>query len=322
MGKFTIQAKNRLADMAIGDEIPESDFSTLDDGVFVQLKYHEEDERKATPYSVTPGLWTIVKKASLELQSTSFVTDKLLETLVKTKDVTDKVECFFRNLHVYKEEGIEVPKRSILLYGPPGGGKTSAINKIAQKYAVDGKTAIVVWTTDKFESCDVKDFIKRFEYKGVEKLILIIEDIGGGEIENKRLGSDASLLSLLDNKEKTFQIPVLILSTTNYPENFMGNLTNRPERFDDKIKMPAPNAAERQELLKFFGKGRETAGALELMAQKKTDGFTPAHMKEVVIRSRIYEKTMIEVIGEMLKEVEIYNKGFQEGKGNLGIGND
>jgi SpoVK/Ycf46/Vps4 family AAA+-type ATPase len=289
---------------------------------FVQLQYHEEDDKKAEAYVVKPGLWSIIKTmAGLQLQETKFVNDKILESLVQTKDVTDKVECFFRNLHVYAEEGIEVAKRGILLFGQAGGGKTTIINKVANEYVKDGKTAVIVWTTDKFEAFQVKDFIKAFEYDGVEKLILIVEDIGGTEIESARMRSDASLLSLLDNQEKTFSIPVLILATTNYPENFMGNLTNRPQRFDDKIKVSPPNGEARGALLKFFGKGREDEESLILMASRKCEGFTPAHIKEVIIRSRIYEKSMIDVIKEMVKEVSAYSKGFSE-QGSMGITND
>lgn len=319
-GFFTIQAKNKLAEMPVGARIDESDFSTLDDGVFVQLKYNEEDDKKVDPYIVKPGLWTIIKTMQgLDLQETSFVTDRIIDDLVQTKEVTDKVDCFFRNLHVYAEEGIEVPKRALLLYGPPGGGKTTVISKIANKYVSDKKTAVIVWVTDKFESHTVKDFVKSFTYEGVNKLILIVEDIGGSEIEQSRMRSDASLLSLLDNQEKTFSIPVLILATTNYPENMMGNLTNRPQRFDDKIKMPPPNALGRQKLLKFFGKTRETPEALELLGKKSCEGFTPAHIREVVIRSRIYEKTMESVIKEMIAEVETFIRGFDDKKSAIGF---
>ena len=321
MGFFTVSAKHKLSDMNLNDRIEESDYSTLTpDGIFVQLKYVDEEDKKIEPYDIKSGIWTIQKtQIGLILEPTSFVNDKILDTLVQTQEVTDKVDCFFRNLHVYAEEGIEVPKRGILLYGPAGTGKTSILNKVANSYVKDGKTAVVVWTTDKFESHQVKDFIKSFNYVGVEKLVLIVEDIGGTEIEQSRMRSDSSLLSLLDNQEKTFRIPVLILATTNYPANFMGNLTNRPQRFDDKIEVGAPDAEARATLLQFFGKGRETEEAIALIRSNKAKGFTPAHLKEVVIRSRIYEKSMADVIKEMFKEVESFTNGFENQKG-IGLG--
>lgn len=322
MGHFLVKSKIDLRSAAVGTRIDESDFSmSTSDDQFVQLEYIEEEDKKAEPYIVKPGIWTIVKTmAGLQLQETSFVNDKILETLVQTKDVTDKIDCFFRNLHVYAEEGIEVAKRGILLWGQAGGGKTTIINKVANDYVKDGKTMVLVWTTDKFDAHQVKDFIKCFHYEGVEKIILIVEDIGGTEIAAPgAMRSDASLLSLLDNQEKTFTIPTLILATTNYPENFMGNLVNRPQRFDDKIKVSAPNADAREALLKFFGRSRETPEAIKAIRDKKCEGFTPAHIKEAIIRHRIYEKTLENVIKEMIKEVEQYTKGFVD-RNSVGIG--
>jgi SpoVK/Ycf46/Vps4 family AAA+-type ATPase len=325
VGFFKVKSKTNLNNIEVGHRIEESDFSTLtDSGEFVQLEYVEEDEKKIEPYYVKPGLWTIIKTmAGLNLQETSFVNDKILESLVQTKDVTDKVECFFRNLHVYAEEGIEVAKRGILLYGQAGGGKTTIINKVANEYVKDGKTAVIVWTTDKFEAYQVKDFIKSFTYEGVEKIILIVEDIGGTEVNApSAMRSDASLLSLLDNQEKTFSIPTLILATTNFPANFMGNLTNRPQRFDDKIEVNPPNSDAREALLKFFGKGRENDASIKAIRDKKSEGFTPSHIKEVIIRHRIYEKPLELVIKEMQDEVSKYHRGFEKAKASMGIGFD
>ncbi len=324
MGHFLVKAKTNLKDVKIGDRINESDFSSLtDDGDFVQFEYIEEEDRKAEPYIVRPGLYTIIKTMmGLNLETTNFVNDKILESLVHTKDVTDKIDCFFRNLHVYKEEGIEVAKRGILLYGQAGGGKTTVINKVANDYVKDGRTAVIVYTTDKFEAYQVKDFIKSFTYENVDKIILVVEDIGGTEVNAPGgVRSDASLLSLLDNQEKTFSIPTLIVATTNFPANFMGNLTNRPGRFDDKIEVNPPDAEARAALLRFFGRGRETEDSITAIKSKKCFGFTPAHIKEAIIRHRIYEKPLDVVIKDMIKEVEKYARGFIDPKGNMGIGN-
>lgn len=323
MGYFQIAAKNKLAEMPIGARIEESDFASLtEDGTFVQLKYNEEDTSTSETYKVKPGIWTIIKTmAGLKLQETSFVTDRILEDFVHTKEIEDKIDCWIRNIPIYAEEGIEVASRKMLVFGSPGTGKTTSINKVANKYVKDSKTAIVVWTTDKFEAYQVKDFIKSFEYvDGVEKLFLIVEDIGGTEIEQSRMRSDASLLSLLDNQEKTFTHPYLIIATTNYPENLMGNLANRPGRFDDKIQMNAPPAEMRVKLFKFFARGRETKEALALIEHKSAAVLSPAHLKDVIIRTRIYEKDMCDVIKEMIKEVEQYSVGFTNKKSSMGIG--
>lgn len=320
MGFFKLKAKNKLSDMNIGDVIQESDFATLTpEGTFVQLEYVEEDG-KVSPYDVKPGIWAIQKsQQGLQLVNTSFVSDKILDSFVNTKNITDKIDCFFNKIPVYAELGFEVAKRAALLYGPAGTGKSTSISVVANKYSSDGKTAVVIWHTDKFEAYQVKDFIKSFNYIGVDKLILIVEDIGGGEREMERYRSDSSLLSLLDNQEKTFKIPVFILATTNYPENFMGNLTNRPNRFDDKIEVSYPEAQERLELLKFFNKSAVDEDTGSTIMATKTKEFTPAHIREVVIRSRIYDKSLKQVIDEMCDEIESYKKGFQKKSDRMGF---
>lgn len=314
MGEFfKVKKITNVDDLKVNDIIPTSDFASMTPkGNFLQLEY-VEGELEREPFDVKPGIWTIQKTSKgLILLPTSFVSDKILDSFINTKNITDKIDCFFNKIPIYKELGFEVAKRAALLYGPAGTGKSSSITLIANKYASDLKTAIIVWQTDKFEAFEVKDFIKSFRYVGVEKIILIVEDIGGVEIDQVRMKSDSSLLSLLDNQEKTFTIPTFILATTNYPENFMGNLMNRPNRFDDKIEVGYPTKDQRSKLLEFFGKTDVTSESLTAIEDNRCKEFSPAHIREVVIRSKLYDKSMESVIKEMCEEIETYKKSFQK----------
>jgi hypothetical protein len=313
MGHFKVKKITNVDELKIDDIIPESDFASLTPkGNFFQLEYVEDDEKKE-PYHVKPGIWAIQKTMQgLKLLPTSFVSDKILDSFTSTNHITDKIDCFFNKIPVYYEMGFEVAKRAALLYGPAGTGKSTAITKIANKYTADGKTAVIIWHTDKFEAYQVKDFIKSFDYVGVEKIILVAEDIGGVEIDQARIKSDSSLLSLLDNQEKTFTIPTFILATTNYPANFMGNLTNRPNRFDDKIEVGYPTSNQREKLLEFFGKDMVTQEAKDQISSNQAKEFSPAHIREVVIRAKIYDKTLEQVIREMVNEIETYKRAFEK----------
>lgn len=321
-GYFVVASKVKLAELDVGSRISQSDFASLTpDGTFVQLKYIEEEE-KSEPYFIKPGKWVIRKNMmGMYVQETSFVKDKILEDFVETKHVEEKVDMFFNKLNVYKELGIEVPKRAALLYGPPGTGKTSLINKLCDKYTSDNETAVIVWHTDVFEPHEVKSFIQTFDYSkhGVKKMILVVEDLGGTEVENARVRSDSSLLSLLDNKEKTFTIPIFILATTNYPEMFLGNIANRPERFDDKIKIGYPPGEARLALLKFFSKVEVSDDVAAVIQSSKCKEFSPAHVREIVVRSMIYDKTQMQVLEELVTESKAYNKAFAENGGPVGF---
>jgi hypothetical protein len=320
MGYFLVKANKNVHDLKVGDRIEESDFATLvDDGTFLQLEYKEELD-KPRQHIVKPGLWSIEKDGlGLKLKTTSFVSDSILENFVNVKDLIDKIDCFFRNLNLYKEFGIEIPRRAALYYGPAGVGKTTGISQVAKKYLLDNETAIIIWATDKFDPYEVKDFVKTFKYDGVKKLIVVAEDIGGVEMDQIRIKSTSSLLSLLDNKEKTFTIPVFIIATTNFPEVFVGNLTNRPGRFDDKIEAKYPNGEERFQLIKFFAKNKYAEDLLERIKEKKYDEFSAAHLQEAIIRSAIYEMPLVDSLNSIAKDIENYKKSFRKTR-KVGIG--
>lgn len=324
-GYFTVKSKLDLSQLPLGSIIPESDFSTLaPDGTFVQLEYHEEASEGRAPYEVKPGVYTIFKTmAGFCLEKTTFVNDAILDEFADTQEVESRIDCFFNNLEVYKKMGFEVAKRGMLLYGPAGTGKTTNINKASRKYVNDGKTVTVVWPTDKYEAYEVKDFVKTFTYKGVEKMIFVLEDIGGVEMEGVRVKSDSSLLSLLDNQEKTFTIPVMIIATTNHPEMFLANLTNRPNRFDDKIRVGFPKPEARVGLLKFFAKDHIVISdsVCTILASNKCTDFSPAHIREVIVRSMIFSKSPDEVINAMVQEIADYKKDFADKpQGGMGFG--
>lgn len=294
--------------------LSESDLAISNNDGYYQYQYI--DDNTFSKYATSPGIFYIDKDATgYELKPTSFVNDTILEEFVNTKTIENVVDCFFNNLHLYTEFGIEVPKRGVLLWGPPGVGKTTALNKAVQKYSKDGRTLILVWHTSKYEAHEVQGFIKSFEYQNVDKMILICEDLGGSENDNVRMRSDSSLLSLLDNQEKTFTLPIMIIATTNYPENFAENLTNRSGRFDDKIKVGYPDKEARASLLKFFAKGEADEQTISLIMSDACSEFAPSHIRECYIRSKLHSKPLVKVINEVISEISNFKKAFTERKG-------
>jgi len=303
-----------------GDELDTSDYLVTTDKKLIQFEFIETEKPTRTKTEINPGVYTAkYSQGGLKLIETELSSDSLLESHGPTQEIVAKIDCFFRNLDKYRQYGIETPRRSMLLYGPAGSGKSSTISSAVKKYTANNRTAVLIWKTDVVEPDDIKFLIQDLEYINVDCLFFIAEDIGGVEAEDARINSKSSLLSLLDNQEKTFKIPTMMISTTNFPEMFLANIANRPQRFDDKIKVGYPDSAFRQALLKHMVGEQTTEDDLQEIGNKRYDSFTPAHIREAVIRSAIYEKTFKDVLTEMLKEIEHYNKAFSDKK-DIGIG--
>jgi hypothetical protein len=316
MGFFKIKTRANLDEMSLDAKIPEADFTTITPvGNLVQLEYVADENKTKYEYEVEPGIWSIGKKeGELALFPATFVKDKILTNFLQTEKIRNIADCFFSRLHIYKKYGIEVPKRGVILYGPAGGGKSSSIINVCENYVKDGKTLVVIWPTDKFSAIEVKSFINSFVYKSVDKLVLVMEDLGGIEMDNVRLKSESSLLSLLDNKDKTFSIPVLLVATTNHIEIFQGNLTNRPDRFDDKIEIGFPSSSERLVLLKFFLEDKVTEEMCELIQSSSCEEFTPAHIRDIGLRMDLFDMSGVDVIRKISRDIAAYKNSFTKDK--------
>lgn len=319
---FKVSKVSDFKQLKEGDRIPESDFSILNNNdEFIQFDFVEEEQVYSKDVIISPGIWAIaVENQRLILKPTSYTKQNLIESYVATKEITDKVETFFNKVDVYRELGVD-PKRGLLLYGPPGGGKTSTLAKVAEKYGAMPNTAIVLWPSDKFEARTVKDFLNNFNYEKhqISQFILIIEDLGGVEQNSGPRYSESSLLSILDNVERTFTVPTMIIATTNFPEMFLENLTNRPQRFDDVIEVKRPNGKARAEFLAFFGGDLVKEEDATKIQANKYDIFSPAHIKEIVVRSRLYDISISSSIDRVFEQAERASKQFSNKKSS-GIG--
>lgn len=332
MGKFKVSKITDLKSATLGQEFDESDFSCiLENGEFVQMSYEEEDTLDS--YEVKPGIWRIVKtNAGMRLIQAEFSKEEILESFVNTKELENKIDAFFKKIDagVYQKLKVEVPKRAALVWGPAGTGKSQSITQVANKYTQQySDTAVVIWNTDAVDPFDVKNFIQSFTYAGVGKLILIAEDLGGVEVEQVKMKSMSSLLSLLDNKEKTFKIPVYIVATTNFPESFLSNLTNRPQRFDIKIHVDNPTGAQRKELLSFFLRNfsndytkEAIEDVLKEVVKEKHKDFSIAHLQEIITRSQLDDISLFSSLVSIQKDVDIFTKEFQTNKTKLGFSTD
>ena len=211
----------------------------------------------------------------------------------------------------------------MLIYSAPGLGKSSTISHFCNETSKhDEGTVVMIWPTSKIDSDDVLDFLSTGSTftKKCTKLILVLEDIGGGEHEGGRSRQvDAGLLNLLDGVSDVFKLPTFIIATTNHPENLLASLADRPGRFDLMLELQPPSGEERVKLLEFIANRELTPEEKKVFLDKKCDGLSIAHLDEIIVRSLLHDRTLEQTLREILDHRKNVKAAFEKAKDSLGF---
>lgn len=313
--------------VAKGDSfIPEADLSIQCEEFLLQYDYKRNDTQKSIV--IKPGAYNLAKTAmGINVDPMEFVDKDLLTSITNTSKILHEANIFFDNLPIYDE--LKQPKkRAILLYGSPGQGKSVSIIQAAKDLQkADPNSVIINWPTSELDAAHVFKFFTNYSEYSPEcsKLILVIEDIGGGSHEgySRRDEVSSSLLNLLDGINSVFKIPTLILSTTNHPENLMASLSDRPGRFDMMLEITSPPYDERISLVEFLAKRQldgDEKSSLDGSMNKGVENFSIAHLQEIVMRSRLHKKSIDMVVKELIAHSKRFKSDFTKPKKAGGFG--
>lgn len=178
----------------------------------------------------------------------------------------------------FAERGF-VFKRGMLLWGPPGSGKTSGIWQMTQELVRTHK-GIVVFVEEPNLATACIGIIRRIEPD--RPMICILEDLDALVQQH----GDHGYLALLDGETQISN--VVHIATTNYPEYLDRRFVDRPSRFDTIMLVDMPSAEAR----KVYFKSKEPS--LDDVTLRRwvsaTEGYSIAHLREVIVAIRCFDQ--------------------------------
>lgn len=250
------------------------------------------------------------------------LSEELIHLPMKEFDeVLDDIKTFWSSRDAYDEYGY-IYKRGILLYGPPGCGKSSLV-MLMNKELINKYDGIVINVSTSDDIVVFDDIMKGVrEIEPDRPVITVIEDIDN--FVNSERGPNelvSKLLNILDGKMQYDNM--VIIATTNYPELLEERISNRPTRFDLRREIGAPKMKAREFYLRSKLKQKDIKKIDMEEWLSKTQGFTIDHLKELVclvfVHKHPFEKALAEVRG-MVSEPRLRNKS-KSATDKVGFGN-
>ena len=209
------------------------------------------------------------------------------------KVMREIVELPLRHPELFVRLGIE-PHSGVLLYGPPGCGKTLLAKVLASEsdanmFSINGPEIMNKYYGE--TEAKLRDIFK--EAKENSPSIIFIDEIDAiapkreeayGDVEKRVV---AQLLALMDGL--TERGNVIVLGATNRP-NSVDPALRRPGRFDREMEISVPNADGRLEVMHIHTRGMPISKDTNLkILSSELNGYTGADMKslcrEAAIRS-------------------------------------
>ena len=232
--------------------------------------------------------------------------DTKLADVAGMPEIVEEVQFiidFLRNPERWHKAGA-VPPKGVLLYGPPGGGKTLLARAVAGEagvpfYEISGSAFVEMYVgvgasrvRKFFRSGSSSRLARLMSDKVDEPRILFIDELdavgghrtggGGGHQEH-----DQTVAQLLTEMDGFVETNVIVIAATNRP-NHLDPALRRPGRFDREIPVPLPDLKGREDILKIHTRKKPLRPDLDLRdVARKTPGFSGAELKSLANQASV-----------------------------------
>ena len=216
----------------------------------VTFEQQQDDEKQINEESPQKKLSSQKNPIVINKKDKSF---ELPGRPVLEKFFNEQVVDVVSNLDKYKKMGISFPS-AILLYGPPGSGKTYAVEKLAEYldwpvHSIDSNSIGSIYIHD-----TSKKIAEVFEKATKTSPSIVIIDEMESYLSSRSFGSNSGLYHVEEVAEFLRRIPeapqnnVLVFGMTNMIE-MIDPAVIRRGRFDHKIEVSMPTRDEVETLL-------------------------------------------------------------------------
>ncbi|HDK26495.1 MAG TPA: ATP-dependent metallopeptidase FtsH/Yme1/Tma family protein [Candidatus Atribacteria bacterium] len=228
-------------------------------------------------------------RAKLLGKETPKVTFKDVAGIDEAEEEVTEVIDFLKNPTKFKKLGAKIP-RGILLYGPPGSGKTLLARAIAGEAGVP------------FFSISGSDFVEMFVGVGASRVrdlfkqakanapcIIFMDEIdavgrhrgaglGGGHDEREQTLNQ--LLVEMDGFDQN--LGIIMIAATNRPD-ILDPALLRAGRFDRRIVVDRPDILGREAILKVHTRGKPLAKDVDIkVLARRTPGFVGSDLANMI----------------------------------------